>query len=84
MSIAGAQEKAAFLRFNGRWCRPHGATSTIHIFKMPLGLAGNTKAVCESRLDVTTRTYGFGMLEGRLRLIRPLGRTQREPGGPDR
>lgn len=43
-SIAGAQEKAAFLRFNGRWCQPQGATPTTHIFKMPLGRVGNMKA----------------------------------------
>jgi serine/threonine-protein kinase HipA len=41
ISIAGAQEKTALLRLNGRWCRPHGATPTSHIFKLPLGLVGN-------------------------------------------
>ncbi|WGJ90263.1 type II toxin-antitoxin system HipA family toxin [Achromobacter mucicolens] len=43
ISIAGAQEKTAMLWFDGRWCRPHGATPTTHIFKMPLGLVGNLK-----------------------------------------
>lgn len=41
ISIAGAQEKTAFLRRDDQWCRPHGATPTTHIFKMPLGLIGN-------------------------------------------
>lgn len=41
ISIAGAQEKTALLRFDNRWCQPHGATPTSHIFKLPLGLAGN-------------------------------------------
>lgn len=41
ISIAGAQEKTALLWFNGRWCQPHGATPTTHIFKLPLGLVGN-------------------------------------------
>lgn len=41
ISIAGAQEKTALLRFNEQWCRPHGATPTTHIFKLPLGLIGN-------------------------------------------
>lgn len=41
ISIAGAQEKSALLWFDGRWCRPQGATPTTHIFKMPLGLVGN-------------------------------------------
>ena len=44
ISIAGAQEKTAFLRHNGRWCRPLGATPTTHIFKLPLGLVGNIRA----------------------------------------
>ena len=44
ISIAGAQEKTAFLKHNGRWCRPNGATPTTHIFKLPLGLVGNRQA----------------------------------------
>ena len=44
ISIAGAQEKTALLRHNGRWCRPMGSTPTTHIFKLPLGLVGNRQA----------------------------------------
>ncbi|SDH70972.1 type II toxin-antitoxin system HipA family toxin [Propionivibrio dicarboxylicus] len=44
ISIAGAQEKTAFLRHNGQWCLPHGTTPTTHIFKLPLGLVGNMGA----------------------------------------
>ncbi len=44
ISIAGAQEKTAFLRHHGRWCRPVGSTPTTHIFKLPLGLVGNRQA----------------------------------------
>ncbi|MEO8016212.1 MAG: type II toxin-antitoxin system HipA family toxin [Pseudomonadota bacterium] len=44
ISIAGAQEKTAFLKHNGRWCRPVGSTPTTHIFKLPLGLVGNRQA----------------------------------------
>lgn len=40
ISIAGAQEKTAFLLHNSRWCRPLGATPTTHIFKLPFGLIG--------------------------------------------
>lgn len=43
ISIAGAQEKSAMLWYDGRWCRPHGATPTTHIFKLPLGLVANMK-----------------------------------------
>lgn len=37
LSLAGAQEKTAFLRHKGRWYRPRGATPTTHIFKLPMG-----------------------------------------------
>jgi serine/threonine-protein kinase HipA len=44
ISIAGAQEKTAFLKHYGKWCRPTGSTPTTHIFKLPLGLVGNRQA----------------------------------------
>jgi len=44
ISIAGAQEKTAFLKHQGKWCRPVGSTPTTHIFKLPLGLVGNRQA----------------------------------------
>ena len=44
ISLAGAQEKTAFLWHNNQWCIPLGATPTTHIFKLPLGLAGNISA----------------------------------------
>lgn len=37
ISMAGAQEKAAFLSYNKRWNRPLGSTPTTHIFKLPIG-----------------------------------------------
>ncbi len=43
ISIAGAQEKTALLRLDGRWCLPRGASPTTHIFKLPLGLIGGMK-----------------------------------------
>jgi serine/threonine-protein kinase HipA len=44
LSIAGAQEKTALLRHQGRWCMPRHSTPTTHIFKLPLGLVGNVRA----------------------------------------
>ena len=44
ISIAGAQEKTALLKFGGRWHRPKGSTPTTHILKLPLGLVGNMRA----------------------------------------
>ena len=45
ISIAGAQEKTARLRHQGQWCRPHGATPTTHILKLPLGLIAGSRRV---------------------------------------
>uniref|UniRef100_UPI000D3498CC type II toxin-antitoxin system HipA family toxin n=1 Tax=unclassified Variovorax TaxID=663243 RepID=UPI000D3498CC len=44
ISLAGAQEKTALLWHEGQWVRPHGATPTTHILKLPLGLVGHRKA----------------------------------------
>ena len=45
ISLAGAQEKTAFVRVDRRWCRPVGATPSTHIFKLPLGVIANTTRV---------------------------------------
>ena len=50
-SIAGAQEKTALLWHDGRWRRPHGATPTTHILKLPLGLVGNLRADMRDSVD---------------------------------
>src|SRR5579863_868710 len=41
ISIAGAQEKTALLRWNGQWCKPRGTTATTHIFKPSIGKLTN-------------------------------------------
>ena len=41
VSIAGAQEKTAFLQWDGQWLRPLGATPTTHIFKPAIGRLPN-------------------------------------------
>lgn len=41
ISIAGAQEKTALLRWKGRWCKPRGTTATTHIFKPSIGKLPN-------------------------------------------
>ncbi|MBU2960231.1 type II toxin-antitoxin system HipA family toxin [Citreicella sp. C3M06] len=40
ISLAGAQEKTAYLNQGARWLRPVGLTPTTHIFKRPMGLIG--------------------------------------------
>lgn len=37
ISIAGAQEKTALLRYKGKWVRPVGTTPTTHLLKPPIG-----------------------------------------------
>jgi len=44
ISIAGAQEKTALVRFGDKWHLPLGATPTTHILKLPLGLVGGRNA----------------------------------------
>ncbi len=41
ISVAGAQEKTALLRHEGRWLRPHGTTPTTHILKPKIGALPN-------------------------------------------
>ena len=49
ISIAGAQEKTALLRYQDSWHLPLQSTPTTHIFKLPLGLIGG-----EKKIDMTT------------------------------
>jgi serine/threonine-protein kinase HipA len=51
ISLAGAQEKTAFLWWDGQWLAPHGATPTSHIFKLPLGLVGGRHADFTTSVD---------------------------------
>jgi serine/threonine-protein kinase HipA len=44
ISLAGAQEKTALLWHQGQWMRPHGATPTTHILKLPIGMVGHRQA----------------------------------------
>ena len=51
ISLAGAQEKDAFLWWDGRWLKPRGATPTTHIFKLPIGMVGGRKADFSTSVD---------------------------------
>jgi serine/threonine-protein kinase HipA len=44
ISLAGAQEKTAFLYHKGAWHLPQGATPTTHIFKLPIDDVGLVRA----------------------------------------
>lgn len=64
ISLAGAQEKDAFLWWRGAWHKPRGSTPTTHIFKLPLGLVGGIQA------DFTTSVDNEWLC---LRLLRAYG-----------
>ena len=51
ISLAGAQEKDAFLWWKGKWHKPRGTTPTTHIFKLPLGLVGGRRADFSTSVD---------------------------------
>ncbi|ETF04040.1 toxin HipA [Advenella kashmirensis W13003] len=51
ISLAGAQEKTAFLRWDGQWLAPRGSTPTSHIFKLPLGMVGGRRADFSTSVD---------------------------------
>jgi serine/threonine-protein kinase HipA len=51
ISIAGAQEKTALLRWNGKWHVPQGSTPTTHILKLPLGLMGGQQVDFTTSVD---------------------------------
>ena len=51
VSLAGAQEKDAFLWWVVKWMKPRGATPTTHIFKLPLGLVGGRRADFSTSVD---------------------------------
>lgn len=51
ISLAGAQEKDAFLWWDGKWMKPRGATPTTHIFKLPIGMVGGKRADFSTSVD---------------------------------
>jgi serine/threonine-protein kinase HipA len=64
LSIAGAQEKTAFLRWQDQWLRPTGATPTTHIFKPQIGQLPNGLDLSnsvENEYLCLTLTAAFGL-----------------------
>ncbi|MDO5057543.1 MAG: type II toxin-antitoxin system HipA family toxin [Lautropia sp.] len=72
ISLAGAQEKTAFLWFDGGWHAPFGATPTTHIFKLPLGLMGGRQADFRTSVDNEwlclrlLKAYGLNVVDVRI------------------
>jgi serine/threonine-protein kinase HipA len=79
ISLAGAQEKTAFLRHEGRWKKPRGSTPTTHIFKLPIG---KTEAF---GIDLTTSVENEWLCHEVLRALRiPVARCEMATFGAQR
>lgn len=65
ISIAGAQEKSAFLYHHNIWNRPLGTTPTSHIFKLPIGTIQHQNIdlsdSCENEWLCSQIAEAFGM-----------------------
>jgi serine/threonine-protein kinase HipA len=72
ISLAGAQEKTAFLRWDGKWLVPRGATPTSHIFKLPLGRVGGRQADFSTSIEnewlclKLLKAYGLDVADARI------------------
>lgn len=72
ISLAGAQEKTAFLWAGRQWLAPRGATPTSHIFKLPLGLMGGRRADFSTSVDNEwlclrlLKAYGLNVADARI------------------
>ena len=69
ISLAGAQEKTAFLWHDGRWQKPLGSTPSTHIFKLPLGRIGGISSLGAGSVENEwlcsriVRSYGLPVAE---------------------
>ncbi|STX51012.1 HipA protein, DNA binding regulator [Legionella busanensis] len=65
ISIAGAQEKMAFLYYKDHWCEPLQETPTTHIFKLPIGFIAHQQMdlsdSCENEwlCSLLAKAYGL-------------------------
>lgn len=74
ISIAGAQEKTAYLRIGDYWAKPRGITPTSHIFKTPMGILPGPDEIdmsdsVENELFCTTLAGEIGLPVATVRKI---------------
>jgi serine/threonine-protein kinase HipA len=62
ISVAGAQEKTALLRKDGRWFRPHGRTPTTHILKPQIGAIESAGGTIDLSNSVENEFYCLTLL----------------------
>ena len=63
ISLAGAQEKTALLRYEDQWLRPHGRTPTTHIFKPQIGQIQTAGGVIDLSDSVENEYYCLKLME---------------------
>ncbi|MDH5694532.1 MAG: HipA domain-containing protein, partial [Gammaproteobacteria bacterium] len=72
ISLAGAQEKTAFLWHNDNWMRPIGTTPSTHIFKLPIGKIEHTGIDLSDSVEnewlclEILKTFGLPVAEARI------------------
>lgn len=72
ISIAGAQEKTAFLYHKNQWCEPLQETPTTHIFKLPIGYIAHQQMdlrdSCENEwlCSLLAKSYGLPVAESEI------------------
>ncbi len=74
ISIAGAQEKTAYLRLTSGWAKPRGITPTSHIFKTPMGILPGPEQIdlsdsVENELFCMTLAHEIGLPVARVEKI---------------
>ena len=62
ISIAGAQEKTALLRYEGKWLRPIGTTPTTHILKPQLSEIPTSSGTVDMTASVDNEHYCLALL----------------------
>jgi len=62
ISVAGAQEKTALLKYNGQWMRPLGTTPTTHIFKPQIGTFQTSTGTIDLSNSVDNEHYCLKLL----------------------
>lgn len=63
ISVAGAQEKTALLRHDGRWLQPKGTSPTTHILKPEIGTIPTASGVIDLSASVDNEHYCMTLLE---------------------
>lgn len=63
ISVAGAQEKTALLRYKGKWLRPTGTTPTTHILKPQMGHIPTAFGTIDLSNSVDNEHYCLKLME---------------------